>query len=289
MNPGTVSRILWHFTGGPRWDTEARKQAPEPKPAGEAFDNLCSILKSGKLRLGDYREIVAVVVPEVKTYDQTSSTWITKTDVRYDLQSSAVCCLSDIPIVHLGYHARRYGKFAIGFHRDSAIAAGFSPVMYTLSDMHVVRQLYAALRSLEDIDVSAITDSAGALDSAIGDLDGYGESLEDLKRDLIAHDATIQEESALIQTFQDQARRSFQDFLAYVKTFDKSEFGTIYCEREWRSTNAFKFSPDEVAMIVLPKETDGAEYFDPFCKERVLDLDLPRATPVVPWEDLIEH
>jgi hypothetical protein len=39
--------------------------------------------------------------------------------------------LADIPVAHLSYHAHRYGKAAIGFHRDAAIREGFHPVFYT--------------------------------------------------------------------------------------------------------------------------------------------------------------
>ena len=37
------------------------------------------------------------------------------------------CCLADIPIIHLGYHANRYGKIAIGYHRDAVLNVGFQP------------------------------------------------------------------------------------------------------------------------------------------------------------------
>ena len=36
--PGTVSKILWHFTGGPRWNSELNRQEQEPKPAEEACE-----------------------------------------------------------------------------------------------------------------------------------------------------------------------------------------------------------------------------------------------------------
>jgi hypothetical protein len=31
-SPGTVSKILWHFTGGPRWNEVEKRQEATPKP-----------------------------------------------------------------------------------------------------------------------------------------------------------------------------------------------------------------------------------------------------------------
>jgi hypothetical protein len=60
LTPGTVSKILWHFTGGPVWNSERKKQSDLAKPSDQAYFNLKSILKSGVLRLGDYKEVVRV-------------------------------------------------------------------------------------------------------------------------------------------------------------------------------------------------------------------------------------
>jgi len=38
ITPGTVSKILWHFTGGPTWNTEKEKQNTTPKPANDAYE-----------------------------------------------------------------------------------------------------------------------------------------------------------------------------------------------------------------------------------------------------------
>ncbi len=44
--PGTVSEILWHFTGGPRWNKNLNRQDAELKPPDEAYAALSSILAS---------------------------------------------------------------------------------------------------------------------------------------------------------------------------------------------------------------------------------------------------
>jgi hypothetical protein len=76
--------------------------------------------------------------------------------------------------------------------------------------------------------------------------------------------------------------------LAFFKTFERKDFSTIYCEREWRSTKAFSFALDDVAMIVLPRWPGGASYLDQFL-DMARKLKLPRSIPIVPWEDLVEH
>ena len=55
-SPGTVSRILWHFTGGPEWDKETNKQKTESKPVADAYAALVGILGSRELRIGGYKD-----------------------------------------------------------------------------------------------------------------------------------------------------------------------------------------------------------------------------------------
>jgi len=95
-----------------------------------------------------------------------------------------------------------------------------------------------------------------------------------------------------VQTIGDtihSASKTLRQFLAFVKTFQEHEFGTIYCEREWRALKTFRFTYDDLAMIVVPRRVARAEYFEPFVKRVTPKLKLPRSIPIVPWEDLIEH
>ena len=64
-------------------------------------------------------------------------------------------------------------------------------------------------------------------------------------------------------------------------------FRSVYCEREWRSTREFAFELSDVAMIVLPRKIAEQTFYDEFVKHRRARL--PRAIPIVPWEDLVEH
>jgi hypothetical protein len=53
-SPGTVSKILWHFTGGPRWDTTKNIQDKRKKTSKQAWLALRGIIDSKSLRLGSY-------------------------------------------------------------------------------------------------------------------------------------------------------------------------------------------------------------------------------------------
>jgi hypothetical protein len=127
--PGTVSKILWHFTGGPAWNERDDRQERKRKPPESAYDALVGILRTREVRLGRYSEVVKVRVP-TRTYDRKTNKFRAR-NILKTLRSAPVCCLADIPIAHLSYHAQRYGKFAIGFHRTSVIRHGFNPVLYT--------------------------------------------------------------------------------------------------------------------------------------------------------------
>lgn len=235
------------------------------------------ILESRTLKRGSYQEVVKVKIPEVRRYNRATKRFKTYKNVLTSLHSAAVCCLADIPVVHLSYQAKRYGKFAIGFHRESAIRHGFNPVFYTLHETKVIRSIYEGLGEIEYLDGEPIRDAAKEIEEAAKAHVDLWSPLSDL--DTAADD---------IETAVRTARTAIEEFLAYVKTFDRNEFGTIYCEREWRSTRSFKFDYSDVAMIVLPKKAGSVAYLQPFLADQVDRLNLPRSIPIVPWEDLVE-
>ncbi len=280
-NPGTVSKILWHFTGGPTWDTKANKQGKKLKPANEAFSNLKAIIKSRTLKVGRFRELVNVVLPSYKEYSLFEKGVVEIKNKPITMHSSSVCCLADIPSVHLGYHATRYGKFAIGFHRSSVVRHGFNPVLYTLPTTEVIRHIYEGLSSIESIDAGDLVSAAESIETNIMDeIDEH--------HDISIDTSEVVSQAEVMEGYAQEAQSSIQDFIAFIKTFEEDEFDSIYCEREWRSVKDFKFTFDDVAMIVAPKNFDGEDYFHALV-ENVKNLKIPRRIPIVPWEDLIEN
>ena len=282
--PGTVSKILWHFTGGPRWNTEEKCQEVAPKPVGEAFDALCGILRTKELRLGSYREAVSVEVP-IARRDPATGNRLPNYKIVYR-ESAPVCCVADIPIAHLSYHASRYGKIAIGFHRDAVVSAGFNPVFYTLQHSPVLRSLHRGFGELETIDIDTVLlISRDCIESGLKDAQcdfGHPVRLSDSITSKVASNISV------ISDVATAADERLKHFLAFVKTFALDEFSTIYCEREWRSTKTFSFKLEDIAMIVLPK-TGGTNFFGQFVEAVDPPLGLPRTVPIVPWEDLVEH
>ena len=285
-SPGTVSKILWHFTGGPKWNEKKKRQNLRPKPAKDAYDSLTSILQSGELRLGSYQEVVRVVVPERRTFDRTERGYKVEKDVVEEIASVPVCCLADVPLIHLSYLAGRYGKFALGFHRDAVVAHGFNPVFYTLEDSGIVRSLYRGVSVLEYVDPLLLSWSADEVRNSVESL--LTELELDDEPDLYGLDE-IDNEARNIEAYVQLARTSFERFLAYVKTFRREEFGTIYCEREWRSVETFRFQPGALAMVVVPKRVGKTKYFDRLVGKSHRVRGLSRSVPIVPWEDLVEH
>jgi abortive phage resistance protein AbiGi (putative antitoxin) len=285
LPPGTVSKILWHFTGGPNWNATRKIQYSNPKPPEMAFKALRGIVTSKKLLLGRYREVVRVKVSK-RVRDSEGKKWIKGPEEIVERESSPVCCVADIPIAHLSYHSGRYGKIAVGFHRQAPLHAGFNPVFYTLHNSAVMKALHRSVEALEKID-------RHLLESAAEDV--IWRELDDLKCEK-GHEVELPSflESTMAEAFADAiepvetANERIKSFLAFIKTFDEREFSTIYCEREWRSTADFSFALEDVAMIVLPK-TGDAQLFQRFVNEVIPEIKLPRSVPVVPWEDLIEH
>ncbi len=250
ISPGTVSKILWHFTGGPSWNPAAHKQRSRPKSSRLAYKNLKSILEAGVLKLGGYREVVRVAPPTRLRYDAKKGRLKAETKAPITIESSPICCVSDIPAPHLRYHAYRYGKFAIGFHRHAIIDAGFNPVFYTLVHTDVVRSITDALLWLETASSTdgrlATSDIESEVDSAKWEFDG---SEIDLQFEISA----VESEFDYLDNVISKAKAGIENCAAFLKTFREDEFSTIYCEREWRSISAFNFDCDDIAMIVLPR------------------------------------
>jgi hypothetical protein len=268
-SPGTVSKILWHFTGGPIWDAVEKRQKTELKPAEQAYNALCGIIRSRELRIGNYREIIHFEVPWYQIVGPGSIIVDMSRKMPDIIESCPAVCVAEIPVMHLNYHAERYGKLAIGFHRDSIIQAGFSPVFYQLVGammLEKIHGIYSMGKALAE-DSTSSTKSQGDF--------GYH---RDAKGNWVpSEDPTIK----CVESLQE----NIQEFLAIVKSFKKEDIDTIYCEREWRAINPFKFSYNDVSMIVAPRE---GGYFERFAAEAEL-LSIPRTVPIVAWEDLVEH
>lgn len=280
-SPGTVSKILWHFTGGPIWNSRANKQGKKLKPAKEALANLKAIIRSRTLKVGQFREVVNVVLSSYKQYSPREKQVVEIKNRQITMYSSSVCCLADIPAIHLGYHAARYGKFAIGFHRSSVVQHGFNPVLYTLPTTEVIRHIYEGVISIESIEAGSVVTAAESIENSImDDLDEYS--------DISVDTSEVVAEAEIMEGYAHEAQNSIQDFIAFIKTFEEDQFDTIYCEREWRSVQDFKFTFDDIAMIVAPKNFGGENYFQALV-ENVRELRIPRKIPIVPWEDLVEN
>lgn len=275
--PGTVSKILWHFTGGPKWNDEKCRQEDLPKSDAEAYQAFCDILQSRELRLGGYAELVRSVIPQLVQDD--SGKLIKGEDVVHTVKSNRVCCLADIPIQHLAYHASRYGQFAIGFYREAVVSHGFNPVLYTHERSQIAADVFFTIGALKSRGVAGVM-SVGEKSRPFVGASESGEK-SSVER---PHGDTHGFEGAVNVAFS-----SFKNLLAYTKTFKTEEFSTVYCEREWRSTRPFRFCLEDVAMLVLPKQVNMRCYYAEFTENLAQQLCLPRQVPTVPWDTLIEH
>jgi hypothetical protein len=229
---------------------------------------------------------VKVVVPKLKRFDFKARKTIEETNVPREVSSAPVCCLADIPVIHLGYHSLRYGKIAIGFHRDAVIRHGFSPVLYLLHDSHVLNTIYRGFALLDEVSSNELETNLSSLDGEIADLEcEHGHRTKaDTMNMLMDLDLSISEVNRTI----DAASKSVHEFLAFVKTFDQTEFNSIYCEREWRSTKSLAFEYSDISMIVVPRSKGDGDYHSRLLQE-MRSIPILDGIPVVPWEDLIEY
>ncbi|MES2138316.1 MAG: abortive infection system antitoxin AbiGi family protein [Bacteroidota bacterium] len=284
MKPGTVSKILWHFTGGPERDG-SHNQKTQPKDAKVSYEILKLILQSKFLKLSSKEEIIKVIIPKETNFDKIEKKRIVSYNVEKRIKSSKVFCLADIPIQHLEYHAQRYGKIAIGFYRETIIKKEFNPVLYSLQNTSLLNSFYAGFTSISNIDTENIKDEISTIDDDFKDVISEIEDNDielDSDKDISDHISNIESECQDIDNATLRVEQSLEDFVAFIKTFDKNEFDTIYCEREWRSLKQFDFSFDDIAMILIPRENN---FYNDLLKMNLV----PNNIPIIPWEDIIEH
>ncbi len=282
LYPKTHSKILWHFTGGPKWSKERNCQERNPKPIADAYDILLKILESKAIRIGGFHEVIKVRIARERYYDFKAKKVLTRRNQTKQLSTSPVCCVADIPLSELFYHAKRYGKIAIGFHRKAITDHGFNPVLYTPVNGEIVHHFYQAQRALDLMDDG---DIASEVESLKDEVEGQLSDIEDVDLDIDTGSVEFAAQS-LVEEAQG-ALEHLEESLAYTKTYTSREFEKIYAEREWRSVAPFEFSMKDVAMILLPSK-GSIDCFEKFTSNDHRSLDLPRSVSVVRWEDVIE-
>lgn len=285
-HPKTHSEILWHFTGGPKWNKKQNHQSKNPKSPEEAFKTLIKILETKTLRIGGYHEVIKCSVQD-KTYNRKTNKIDIKDNVTRTVSTSPVCCVADIPLSELFHHAKRYGKVALGFKRNSLVKAGFNPVFYTLEDTEIISSFYNAQNILTQSDFG-INDVISDVENAISEIEcdhqyDNGNSWEP-DENYCSHDIDTSDLSSVaseMSSYIQNALTDLQNTLAFIKTFEHGEFDTIYSEREWRSVLSYKFKWSDIAALILPKKNGYyKEFMDNFYKE----LKIPNSIKVYQWE-----
>lgn len=288
--PKTHSEILWHFTGGPLWNSKKSLQSTKLKPQKNASEILVSILKSKVLRIGNYHEVInCSVLPSYKFYNKQTNRMVTKKGLTVTVKTSPVCCVADIPETELFHHAKRYGKFAVGFKRESLLKAGFNPVFYTLDDTKIISNFYNAQNALEQSDVG-IHDFIDDIEHAVSELecehsksDDKPWKHDDIDCSHIIDTSDLSGAADQMREYVDEALEDLKETLAFIKTFKRTEFDTIYSEREWRSVSPFKFSWKDISKIILPKNYG---FYENFLKKHKPALKIPSSIKILSWEEI---
>jgi len=281
-SPGTVSKILWHFTGGPGWDAALSKQTSQLKTDELSFNILNAILDSKHLRTSSYSENVQFQHnSEVRKQLDAHSIDV---NLFFETQSETkpVVCVADIPIQHLSFHANRYGKFAIGFKRESLIKAGFNPVLYSNSESLVAFDFLQLISDLNQF-TKTLQMSKVLLTQIVSTMQQSVESHDPRLIDGINPTKLVESWSSFLEGVASRISVGLVNHAALVKTFEIRDMDIIFPEREWRLLTNYHFSHNEIAMIILPR---SGGWYDRFIEER---LEIPRAIPIIAWEDLIEH
>ncbi len=193
-----TSEVLWHFVGRGKTDDER-------------YQTLLSILRTG-LKIG--RESSTVVYYAPKTDGKNLD--------KVELDAYPVSCLADIPLKDLPIHEQRYGQYAIGFHKTSAVNFGFMPVLYA----HQFSQGFRRFMTL---------------------LEEIGVFLEKTDAEV---SKKYDELRYLLGSITKTGWLSIAPHLD--EKVDKEQLQNYYYEREWRSLHDWGFQPVDVAAIIVP-------------------------------------
>ena len=244
--PGTTSKILWHFTGGPKIiNAETGERDTKPKDKDEAYRYLESIVETGFLRAG--KEYVKYRIND---------------EVGVKVLVIVHCCyVAEIPIQHLQYHAQRYGKFALGFHRDNLRGSHrFRPVHYAFNhDDWVAIDAWKLLSFLDHVTPQdqATTEMKSAADRHL----------------------------AFIKTFSDEESGTVyceREWRAVDKRVEKD----IQVFKD--DKDGFFFKPEDLCFLVCPR-TYAITRLVPRIRGSKDLAQMYAHVPVVPFEDLVEH
>lgn len=215
-----ASEVLWHFVG--------HNESDEKR-----YERFISILKTG-LNVGNDAE-------PFKYIDKKNQKMTT-------LWGYPVSCLADIPLKDLLIHAERYGHYAIGFHKESAIDNNFNPVLY------------------------------------VNQYSGYFDKFMDLRDELQVLLSTYETISKKLQEFLlllGSVAKSGDikaNPVADIR-WDEMQLNNFYYEREWRSIWPWLFKKSDIAMIILPDDKIERFVADRDKGELIID----RTVPLLPF------
>lgn len=215
-----ASEVLWHFV--------SREKSDE-----DSYQILLSVLRTG-LKVGPQKE-------QFKVFNQ-------KTKKVEALDGYPVTCLADIPLKDLHIHAERYGSFAIGFHKASAILNGFNPVLYVNQYSSVFHKFMEFVEEIDqDIEKSPeIYKKYDRLRNLLGSIAKSGDLMMSPQAD---------------------------------PKLDHLQMNNFYYEREWRSLASWEFKSDDVALILLPE----GKLSDFVSDRKNCELKVSETTPVLPF------
>ena len=163
---------------------------------------------------------------------------------------------------------------------------GSAPVFYQLHNSSVLQAIYSGFAKLDEAGDIQLEYEASNLGDEIDDLKcEEGHKIEESGSSMV-YDLAGQANA--VESAVKAASESIDKLLAFVKSFELNEFGTIYCEREWRSIQPFKFDYSDISMIVLPRYTYSGDQYDDFVEE-ARRLKVPLNISIVAWDDLVEH
>ncbi len=165
-------------------------------------------------------------------------------------QNTAMACFTDIPLVLSREHCGRFGKFGIGFRKDAMVRYGANPALYTTGQhFHRIRHIADLLHRMKDLEKDREWREEG---EAYRFTEEETLSLLEVTEFLQEYSYQNRDDIDYVTYYQREWRLAFNS-LPFASGTGPPVPGesSIEC-RDGKCHKVFRFSPSDVAFLVVP-------------------------------------
>lgn len=165
-------------------------------------------------------------------------------------KESAMVCFTDIPLWHAKEHCRIFGKFGIGFKKETMIGYGANPALYTTAGhFSRIKKISELLERMEDLEKDREwKDEVEPYNFTENETVAFQEVTDFLQE----YSYKSQDPSGYVTYYQREWRLTFRSLPFAGGSKPQDPGMSCFYIRNGKSYSTVKFSSDDVDYIVVP-------------------------------------